>query len=96
MGIPSGATNQAGAMVVVNFLISPEAQFQKLQPDVWGDGTVLSLEKLPATWRDRFEHVPQRHNAALRSEIQPFALKEPAPEYMIRLYRDFRKNVLEK
>jgi len=32
----------------------------------------------------------------LRSAIQPFALKEPAPEYMIRLYSDFRKFVIEQ
>lgn len=96
MGIPSGSVNKAGAMVVVNFLISPEAQFQKLLPDVWGDGTILSIEKLPEEWKTKFENVPQRHNALLRSAIQPFALKEPAPEYMIRLYSDFRKFVIEQ
>ena len=34
-------------MMVINFLISPEAQFEKMQPAVWGDGTVLRTDELP-------------------------------------------------
>src|SRR5690606_7202280 len=36
MGIPFNASNQAGAMVVANFLISPEAQLEKATPKIWG------------------------------------------------------------
>ena len=96
LGIPSGAQNKAGAMAVINFLISPEAQLRKLNPGIWGDGTVLDPEKLPAEWKTRFENIPERKNAPRRADIQPFALQEPAPEYMIRLYEDFRKKVIEQ
>jgi putative spermidine/putrescine transport system substrate-binding protein len=41
VGIPFNAPNVAGAMVVANFLLSPEAQHEKADPDVWGDGSVL-------------------------------------------------------
>lgn len=95
LGIPNGAANKAAAMVVINFLISPEAQWKKLQPAVWGDGTVLAPDKLPPEWRERFDHVPDRLYAPRRSEIQDKALQEPAPEYMIRLYSDFRKQVID-
>lgn len=95
LGIPAGAANKAGAMTVINFLISPEAQLRKLTPSVWGDGTVLDIAKLPAEWKAQFENLPERKNAPRRVEIQPFALQEPAPEYMIRLYEDFRKKVIE-
>jgi putative spermidine/putrescine transport system substrate-binding protein len=40
--------------------------------------------------------VPQRDHAPPRSEMQPKALREPAPEYMIRLYEDFRTHVIER
>ena len=96
LGIPAGAKNKAGAEVVINFLISPEAQLKKLTPSVWGDGTVLDISKLPAEWKNKFENIPERKNAPRRADIQPFALQEPAPEYMIRLYEDFRKQVIQK
>lgn len=96
MGIARHAAHPAGAMVVANFLISPEAQLRKLEPRVWGDGTVLAMEKLPAEWREKFAKVPGRRFAPARAEIQPKALMEPSYEYMTRLFDDFRKNVLEK
>jgi putative spermidine/putrescine transport system substrate-binding protein len=95
LAIPKRARNQAGAMTVINFLISPEAQLQKLNPAVWGDGTVLNINALPAEWKSKFENIPERKNAPRRADIQPYALQEPAPEYMIRLFADFRKRVIE-
>lgn len=96
LGIPKGAPNAAGAREVINFLISPEAQLKKLNPQVWGDGTVLDLRKLKPAERAAFENLPERKNAARRADIQPFALPEPAPEYMIRLFEDFRKHIIEQ
>jgi len=95
LGIVKHSASRAAAMVVANFLISPEAQFRKLQPAIWGDGTVLAREKLPARWQDKFANVPGRQYAPDRSEIKKKALMEPAPEYMIRLYEDFRKVIVE-
>lgn len=91
LGIATNAPNKAAAMVVINFLISPEAQFQKLTPSVWGDGTVLDIEKLPTEWREKFHNLPARKNAPSRKSINEKALQEPAPEYMIRISEDFRK-----
>ncbi|WP_373549371.1 ABC transporter substrate-binding protein [Haliscomenobacter sp.] len=96
LGIPAQAANKAGAMTVINFLISPEAQLRKLNPKVWGDGSVLAMDKLPAEFQAQFLEVSKRKNSTMRATIQPFALKEPAPEYMVRLYEDFRKKVIEQ
>ncbi len=96
LGIPAQAVNKAGAMTVINFLISPEAQLRKLNPKVWGDGSVLAMDKLPAEFQAQFLDVSTRKNSTMRASIQPFALKEPAPEYMVRLYEDFRKKVIEQ
>lgn len=94
MGIPKRAAHLAGALVTVDFLISPEAQYEKLKPAVWGDGTVLDVARLPAEWKAKFENVPRRRFAPKRSEIQGKALREPDARYMIRLFEDFRKHVL--
>ncbi len=96
MGIPQGAKNKAGAMLVINFLVSPEAQLQKMTPAVWGDGTVLDIKKLPTQWQQKFNNIPERTHSPKRTDIQDKALQEPAPEYMIRLFDDFRKYVIEK
>ncbi len=96
LAIPAKSQNHPGAMTVINFLISPEAQLQKLNPAVWGDGTVLNVAALPLEWKSKFENIPERKNAPRRADIHPFALQEPAPEYMIRLFEDFRKEVIER
>lgn len=46
VAIPKNAGDKAGAMVVANFLLSPEAQARKADPDVWGDPAVIDVEKL--------------------------------------------------
>jgi putative spermidine/putrescine transport system substrate-binding protein len=96
MGIPLGSKNKAGAMVVINFLISPEAQFQKMTPSVWGDGTVLDIKKMSTDWQEKFKNIPERTHSPKRTDIQDKALQEPVAEYMIRLSDDFRKYVIEK
>ena len=96
MGIVDRAPHKAGALVTINFLISPEAQLRKMDPQVWGDGTVLDLDRLPGAWAERFRTVPTRRYAPDREAIQTHALPELAPEYMIRLYDDFRTQVIEK
>ncbi len=96
MGIVKHAAHKAAAMVVINFLISPEAQWKKMQPAVWGDGTILSASKLPKEWQEKFAAIPGRKYAPERSNIESKALMEPAPEYMIRIFEDFRKEVMEK
>ena len=95
MGISRKSPNKAAALVVCNFLISPEAQHKKQDPSVWGDGTVLALDKLPEEWRQKFRALPGRRYAPPRAEIQDRALMELAPEYMIRLAEDFRKEIIE-
>jgi len=96
LGIPVNARHKAAAMVVCNFLISPEAQYRKARPDVWGDGTVLAIKRLPKKWRKKFAAMPKRRYAPSKDSLQSHALRELAPEYMIHLYEDFRKKIIQK
>lgn len=95
MGISVNSPNKAGAMVVSNFLISPEAQYKKQDPAVWGDGAVLAIDKLPEEWREKFRALSARRYAPPRAEMQERALMELAPEYMIRLAEDFRNEIIQ-
>lgn len=93
LGIPKHSADKAAALVTIDFLLSPEAQYEKLRPEIWGDGTVLRIEKLPEPWPRRFAEMPTRRYAPDRADIGPRAIQELAPEYMIRLYADFRRYV---
>ncbi|MEZ0608921.1 ABC transporter substrate-binding protein [Fibrella sp. WM1] len=95
MGIIRHAQHPEAALLVADFLLSPEAQLKKMDPTVWGDHTVLDLRKLTPAQRTQFEHLPTRRYAPKREAIQGMAFEEPAPEYMTHLYADFRKRVIE-
>jgi putative spermidine/putrescine transport system substrate-binding protein len=94
LGIVARSAHKAAAMVVANFLISPQAQLRKLEPAVWGDGTVLEVRKLPADMQERFAKASARTHSPPRSAIQPYARAEPAPQLTIELARDFRHRYL--
>lgn len=51
LAIPFNTNAHAGAQVFINFLLSPAAQARKADIKVWGDPTVLALDKLPAAER---------------------------------------------
>ncbi|EPX79537.1 ABC transporter substrate-binding protein [Salipiger mucosus] len=88
VAIPFNANAMAGAMVVANLLLSPEAQARMSDPDVWGLGTVLALDKLPEEARAEFEAV-ERGPATLSPEELGPTLPEPHPSWMERLEEDW-------
>lgn len=53
--IPFNANAKAGAMVIADFLLSPEAQARKADENIWGDPTVLAYEKLDADGKAFFD-----------------------------------------
>ena len=93
IGIPFNAPNAAAAMVVANFLLSPEAQLEKQKPDVWADGTVLDQRKLPVEWQQRFETVERDANALSPDSLRKYARPEVAPGYHERILDDWRKMI---
>ena len=58
VAIPVNARAKEGAQVFANFLLSAEAQARKADIGIWGDPTVLSLDKLSAAERTRFAAKP--------------------------------------
>ena len=96
LGILYNAPEKAGAMQVIDFLLSPEAQLKKADVDGMNSNTVLDMESLPEEWQKKFKKVAQRQYGPEMQTLEKNAIAEPAPEYMIRLYEDFRKQVIEK
>ncbi len=84
VAIPYNARAKAGAMVVANFLLSPEAQAKKQDLRVWGDDTVLAMDKLSAEQRRFFQDLPDAA-ATLPPEALGPTLLEPHPSWMTRI-----------
>jgi len=93
LAIPATAPNPAGAMVVANFLLSPEAQLEKQKPEVWADGTVLDPARLPPEWAARFRQLERDPRQLPRDSLAKYARPEVAPEYHERLQADWRSRV---
>ncbi len=93
LGIPVNARNPAGAMVVADFLLSPEAQLEKLRPEVWADGSVLDVSRLPEPWRGRFAAQARDPHALSPDSLRRYARPEVDPEYHERLTDDWRRTI---
>jgi putative thiamine transport system substrate-binding protein len=90
VAIPFNAAAKEGAMIVANFLLSPEAQLRKQDPSVWGDPTVLAMDKLDPADRAGFEALP-RGIATLSPGELGTSLLEPHPTWMTALEEEWRR-----
>jgi putative thiamine transport system substrate-binding protein len=90
LAIPYNSSATAGAQVVANFMLSPEAQIKKQNPTVWGDLSVLSYAKLPADEQAKFNALP-RGIATLSIEELGQTLPEPHSSWVGALETEWRK-----
>ncbi|HEY0837705.1 MAG TPA: ABC transporter substrate-binding protein [Azospirillum sp.] len=90
LAIPFNARAREGAMVVIDFLLSPEAQARKADPRHWGAATVLDMAKLRPDERRLFESIP-RHPAAPAPDALGPALPELHPSWAERIEREWRR-----
>lgn len=96
LGIPYDSPNKEGALVVINYLISPEAQIEKSDLNNSGGTPVFDVDLLPKDLKDQYEAMPKATYGMSEQEILKKAIKEPHSLYMIKLAEDFRKKVIEK
>ncbi|WP_261815851.1 ABC transporter substrate-binding protein [Vibrio gallicus] len=74
LAIPWNSSAKAGAMVAINFLLSPEAQSRKGDVNIWGDPSVLEKQYLTGS--------------AKRSQ-QFKSVSEPHPSWQVRLEKEW-------
>lgn len=95
ISIPYNSSNKAAALVLSNFLISPEAQYQKALPQVWGIGTVLVMDRIPKEWQEKFKNMPR--DAATLDSVTLSKHQVPTPaHYHVPVEEGWRDNVLKK
>jgi len=95
VAIPFNAKDRSGAMVVANFLLSPEAQLEKAKGAVWGDFPVIHPDKLSLEWQVKFNSLEKGVATLSDSELQAHQLPEPPSEILIYLEKGWKKQVLK-
>ena len=68
LAVPFNTQNASGAFVVINEMISFEAQLEKFKPSVWGDGLAISVNKLSDAEKDMVNAV-DRGESTLSPEV---------------------------
>ncbi len=90
LAIPFNSNASEGARVIINFLLSPEAQARKVNPEIWGDPTILSMSRLSTADRKRFENVPLGV-ATLSPDALGKVLPEPHSSWVSALEQAWQK-----
>jgi len=85
--IMDGRSGLAGAQVLIDFLLSPQAQARKADIRVWGDPTVLAVDRLAAADKALFTQA-QAPGAVAQSAP---ALPEPHASWVEAIEREWLK-----
>ncbi|GAB4452892.1 MAG: ABC transporter substrate-binding protein [Anaerolineae bacterium] len=95
VAIPYNSPHKAGAMVVANFLLSPEAQHSKADPANWGDFPAIEVSRLPESWQQQFAALP-RGVATLPDEtLAARRLPELQATWRVAAEKAWEENVLK-
>jgi putative thiamine transport system substrate-binding protein len=90
VAIPYNANAKEGALVLANFLISPEAQARKQDPNVWGDPTVLDITAVPEEAKATFDALDLGIATLAPNELGPM-LAEPHASWMSLIEKEWAR-----
>jgi putative spermidine/putrescine transport system substrate-binding protein len=93
LAIPFNAPNAFGAQVVIDFLLSPEAQLKKMELEYWGENTSLTFDHLSDEDQKTMNSI-DRGPATLSQEIlSKHRVAEIGGDYVQWLERGWIENV---
>ncbi|MEM7196983.1 MAG: ABC transporter substrate-binding protein [Pseudomonadota bacterium] len=81
LAIPFNAANEHAAKVVINFLLSPEAQAHKQHPLNWGDPSVLDFNLMDKAGQKAFAAIPDDPAVLTLADLGP-SFAEPHVEWV--------------
>lgn len=92
--VPQNASNKAGALVVINEMLSPILQAKKMEPSSWADLTSLDLKKLSVEEKQLFETLPQGKGTLSIDQIGNNLLTEPHAKYISIIEEIWQEEIL--
>ena len=94
--VPFNAPNKAGAMVLADFLMSPDAQLSKYLPENWGDLPALDVTRLPEETARAFAAVALGAATLSAGELAAAAVPEIPSAYLELLEKNWETQVLDR
>ncbi len=94
--IPFNSPNKEGAMVVANFLLSPEAQLSKNTPTNWGDFTALDMKRLESADREKFTNLDLGKATVPISKLEKYSVPEVSSDYLEALESEWEEKISAK
>lgn len=96
LAVPFNASNKAGAMLLINFLESPEAQVGKFKPENWGDLPALDVSKLPEKYQKEIAEINQSEATLPLEILSRHSLPEIPAGYISVIEERWASEVLKK
>lgn len=96
LAIPYNAPNPNGALVLINYLLSPEAQLEKMELEYWGETMSLSVDKLSDEDKKELNSIDRGQATLSQQELSNHRIPEIGAEYVQWLERGWIENVGKK
>ena len=93
LAIPDNSPNKKAALAVIDYLISPEGQLLKQNPENWGDLTVIDLEKIDEKSKVEFNKIMEDPKVPEMNELKNKRVGELSPEKAKIIDRGWIENI---
>ncbi|MGJ7918957.1 ABC transporter substrate-binding protein [Neobacillus sp. LXY-4] len=94
--VPYNSPNPSGALVLINYLLSPEAQLKKMDLQYWGENTSLAVDKLPEKNQAELKKIDRGSATLAEEELAKHRIPEIGADYVQLLERGWMDHVANK
>ncbi|MGV8979992.1 ABC transporter substrate-binding protein [Clostridium sp.] len=94
--IPFNSSHKIAAKQVIDFLLCPEAQIEKLNPNNWGDGLSLDINKLSSEDFKKINEIDRGKSTLSLKELQSHRIPEIKADYVKFIEKGWVDNVAKK
>lgn len=91
--VPFNSPNPSGALVLINYLLSPDAQLAKMDLKYWGENTSLSVERLPEKYKQELDLIDRGSATLPEKELMKHRIPEIGADYVQLLERGWMNHV---
>jgi putative spermidine/putrescine transport system substrate-binding protein len=96
LAIPFNSGSKEGAMVAIDFLLSPEAQIEKFKPSVWGDGMVVDISRLGEKEKDLLDNIDLGSSVISPEILKEKSIPEFSSQYIDQIEKEWMENVAKQ
>ncbi len=96
VAIPFNSPNKAAAMVLADFLLSPEAQLSKADTANWGDRPAIDVNRTAVEWQTAFTDLPRGVATLSDAELAQYRVPELQAPWRIAAEQAWEENVLQR